>query len=61
MSDRTATWPVASTLRNPPCRQAVQTSCADKLIAEHLSVAVRMTEMFAVLMRDAFGARYDRR
>lgn len=40
-----------------PVRAALGAS-AD-LIADHASVVVRMTEMFAVLMRDAFGTRYD--
>lgn len=31
------------------------------LIAHHSKVVVDMTEMFAVLMQDAFGAQYDRR
>ena len=50
--------PAASALN--PVRAALGEKGAD-LIAEHASVAVRMTEMFAVLMRDAFGAKYDRR
>lgn len=29
------------------------------LIADHAGVVVRMTEMFALLIRDAFGARYE--
>lgn len=40
-----------------PVRAALGAS-AD-LIAEHASVVVRMTEMFAVLMQDAFGAGYS--
>ncbi|MCF2572058.1 hypothetical protein [Brevibacterium sp. UCMA 11754] len=50
--------PAASVLK--PVRAALGDKGAD-LIAEHASVAVRMTEMFAVLMQDAFGTRYDRR
>lgn len=47
----------ASTQELDPVRAALGTS-AD-IIADHASVVVRMTEMFAVLMRDAFGTRYD--
>lgn len=40
-----------------PVRAVLGTST--DLIAYHASVVVRMTEMFAVLMRNAFGTRYD--
>lgn len=51
-----ATDPAAPELE--PVRAGLGGTGVD-LIAEDASVVVRMTEMFAILMKDAFGARYD--
>lgn len=48
--------PTASAL--DPVRTSLGSQGAD-LIAEHASVIIRMTEMFAVLVQDVFGTRYD--